>query len=288
MKNGKIYIGKTKTDIEKRFASHLYNARKKINRPLYDSINNHGSENFEIRIIEECSSVEELNAKERFYIKNFNSQHPFGYNMTAGGEGGNTWNKLSDQKRKEASEKLSVSNTGKKRDAIARKNISVGAKKRESQKTPEEKKIIAEKISKTIKELGLGWLYTKNKPGCKGFFLGKNHSEKTKKILSDHRKGKTYEDVYGEIKAVEIKEAQRLRWTGTANPNYIEEMSRNDIRKLYDLVLNNNLKLPELAATFCLSLYTMRLYLRKMNVDNLQEFKKLNTDDRKSIIKEIL
>ena len=41
-------------------------------------------ENFKFEIIEECS-IEELNEKEQYYIKYYNSLVPNGYNLTLGG-----------------------------------------------------------------------------------------------------------------------------------------------------------------------------------------------------------
>ena len=49
-----------------------------------------GVENFSFEVIEECS-IEELNEKEQFYIKKYNSYIDFpnsnGYNLTLGGDG---------------------------------------------------------------------------------------------------------------------------------------------------------------------------------------------------------
>lgn len=49
-------------------------------------MNCYGIDKFHIEIVEECSE-EELNEKEIYYIKKFNSLSPNGYNMTAGGDG---------------------------------------------------------------------------------------------------------------------------------------------------------------------------------------------------------
>lgn len=53
----------------------------------------HGIENFEFGIIEECS-IEELDEKERFYIKYYNS-YLKGYNCDEGGQ--NSESKRGDQ-----------------------------------------------------------------------------------------------------------------------------------------------------------------------------------------------
>lgn len=88
--NGKCYIGQSK-DIFTRWKQHIYNTHyKDINYMITNAINKYGKENFLWEILEECDS-EELNQKEIFYIKEFNSYIGWGdsngYNMTTGGDG---------------------------------------------------------------------------------------------------------------------------------------------------------------------------------------------------------
>jgi len=98
--NGKVYVGKTK-DIDKRWSKHLENAEalrrarevhpnKKIEGThLYNSINHYGSNAFKVTQEDVAFSREELNEKERYYVKELDSMNPDkGYNMTEGGEGG--------------------------------------------------------------------------------------------------------------------------------------------------------------------------------------------------------
>lgn len=90
-KNNKCYIGQTTQTLEQRFQQHIYNAKKHINRYLYDAMNKYGIENFSIICLEECPN-DSLDIKEKYWIKYFQSNNKnFGYNMTEGGEGGNTW-----------------------------------------------------------------------------------------------------------------------------------------------------------------------------------------------------
>lgn len=90
--NGKVYIGKTTCCIEKRFREHLNDSKKNRynKRPLYDAINKYGEENFSIEVVETNIPDEEINEKEIFYIKQFNSYVGFkssnGYNATLGGD----------------------------------------------------------------------------------------------------------------------------------------------------------------------------------------------------------
>ena len=58
--NGKQYVGKTNGIIEKRFQEHISDSKRKRceKRPLYNAMNKYGIENFEIKILEECSAEE--------------------------------------------------------------------------------------------------------------------------------------------------------------------------------------------------------------------------------------
>ena len=118
--NGKIYVGQTRRPLKERIAEHMRQSRRKsyIDR----AIKKHGIENFEISIIEECSSIEEMNEREIFWIKELNCKVPNGYNITDGGLGRivtdeEKANKSKAQKGHSVSEetrrKISIANTGK-------------------------------------------------------------------------------------------------------------------------------------------------------------------------------
>lgn len=76
--NGKVYIGQA-TDIERRFSEH----KKQRKVPIDMYINIFGIDNFDYEIVEECS-LEDLDEKEKFYIKEYNSIEE-GYNYQEGG-----------------------------------------------------------------------------------------------------------------------------------------------------------------------------------------------------------
>lgn len=75
--NGKGYIGQSR-NIEKRWLAHK---ESKEDYPLYKAFRKYGVENFTFQILEECS-IEDLNEKEKFYIKTEHSE----YNQTEGGD----------------------------------------------------------------------------------------------------------------------------------------------------------------------------------------------------------
>lgn len=149
--NGKIYIGKTIKSIEARFKKHLNGAKNKVNRHLYDAMNCYGYENFELTLIETCKTIESLNEREIYWISHYNSISPCGYNMTQGGDGGNTLINWDDERKQKLWESQAKKRTGVKRSDSARKNISDAAKIRESKKTEIEKAETSSKISSTLK-----------------------------------------------------------------------------------------------------------------------------------------
>lgn len=85
--NGNIYIGQS-IDIENRFKTHKSRAfnenEREYEKPLYQAFRKYGLENFSFEIIEECEK-EELNNKEIYYIKFYNSYNN-GYNCSIGGQ----------------------------------------------------------------------------------------------------------------------------------------------------------------------------------------------------------
>ena len=89
--NNKIYIGQTWTTEPQRWQNHIWHAQNNTNNDspyLCNAIRKYGKENFIRKIIDTSDSVEELNNKEIYYIKLFNSTNPdIGYNICLGGDG---------------------------------------------------------------------------------------------------------------------------------------------------------------------------------------------------------
>lgn len=117
--NGKFYIGKRhyrKRDENWYLGSGIY---------LKRAIEKFGRENFKKEIIEWCSSSEEVNLREKFWIAELNALNPkIAYNLAPGGEGGflgeeahkKTSLKLKGRKLpKEVIEKMSKAKKGKKK-----------------------------------------------------------------------------------------------------------------------------------------------------------------------------
>lgn len=83
----RCYIGQSR-NIQKRWLAHknaVYDKKQKsYDYPIYRAIRKYGIENFSFEIIEQCP-VDELNEREKFWIKHFSSYEK-GYNQTPGGE----------------------------------------------------------------------------------------------------------------------------------------------------------------------------------------------------------
>lgn len=78
--NGKFYVGKDAKN------NPTYLGSGKV---LRQSIKKYGRQNFKKEILEECSSLDELEQKEQYWIDKLNAIEK-GYNLTKGGTGGNT------------------------------------------------------------------------------------------------------------------------------------------------------------------------------------------------------
>ena len=167
-----VYIGQTTRNLNKRIWEYksAYNRNIFYNQHLLNAFNKYGWSSFEFSIVDTAIDLDELNAKEIEYIKQYNSNNKeFGYNIELGGK-----NAIPDT---ETLEKMSRSHTGIVQNDIwiSRRIAKAGsddAKKYGKEKTEEEKLNLSInspkywlgkerddetklKISKTKKENGL-------------------------------------------------------------------------------------------------------------------------------------
>lgn len=104
--NGKVYVGQTTHTLSRRFGEHR---RYRTCPAIGAAIQKYGAENFSIEPIYYALDRYELNDKEQFLIKKFNSMYPNGYNLTTGGE--------HFRMSKESAAKISVAMKGKRHGA---------------------------------------------------------------------------------------------------------------------------------------------------------------------------
>lgn len=87
--NNKIYIGKTKRDVQRRFTEHLTESRAK-NSPTYNyclsrAIRKWGENAFDFAILAEDVPLDKLDLIEAHYIDMYDSSNPeIGYNISKG------------------------------------------------------------------------------------------------------------------------------------------------------------------------------------------------------------
>ena len=164
------YVGQTIRTLKQRKSSHLSSSKKGSTYYLHRAIRKYGAENFKWEVIYNASSEEELNEKETYFIKEYNTNSQDGYNLTEGGRGIRGWkhSELTKEKIKQC----------------AIKNNSAQYLKKFVQSEEGRKKISLMQLGKTY-EMKFG-------------------KEKAKQMIKD--KQRLYNDKYGLQKSSEIRE----------------------------------------------------------------------------------
>ena len=89
--NDKIYIGK------KHSTTFLGNKYLGSGIRLSQAVNKYGRDAFHVEMLQEASSLKELNELEKYYIEKYKSQNSdIGYNISPGGDGGSVWGDASN------------------------------------------------------------------------------------------------------------------------------------------------------------------------------------------------
>lgn len=84
-----LYIGKTTKTITDRFDIHVKKS-KTVDTYLYRAFRKYGIAAFVIEVVEYVTDPSLLDDREKHWIRYLNTSIPVGYNMTSGGEGGDT------------------------------------------------------------------------------------------------------------------------------------------------------------------------------------------------------
>lgn len=88
--NSKAYVGMTKRSLKQCWREHIRNARvNKDEMLIYSAIRKYGPEAFEVSMLQECTTIEEMKNAEPRWIEKLGTHASLGcgYNMTFGGEG---------------------------------------------------------------------------------------------------------------------------------------------------------------------------------------------------------
>lgn len=96
--DGKRYIGQTVKYLKVRWGEH--NQKNQTGcRALHRALMKYGKDNFTVSVLSRCANMEEMNHREQYYIKLFNTLAPNGYNLTTGGKN----RKVSEETKKRIS-----------------------------------------------------------------------------------------------------------------------------------------------------------------------------------------
>jgi group I intron endonuclease len=255
--NGKIYIGQHSSK-----ELDLYYGSGKL---IKYAIDNYGIENFERTILERCSTKDDLNDREKFWIKEKNSIIN-GYNLTNGGTGGdnsqfinysdewiekqkqnakNYWDNLSDDDRNDRSQKVVGENNpmfGKqsfwKGKKIPKEIVQKSIDNRRSyigDQNPNWKGGVSKKKCKCGNDISSNTetcAECVDRSGINNSFFGKHHSEETKKKLSEKRKGKKPPNITPVIIDNIVYEslAEASRQTGIPSPTILWRIKSKNIK----------------------------------------------------------
>lgn len=183
--NGKRYVGQTVQTLKRRFQQHCRRSKGKRDfSVLKSAIQKYGKENFEIKILSRCDSIEEMNHRESYYIILLKTACPSGYNMDSGG-----LNKIPSL---ESREKMSKAGKGRVLTEEHKTKIS------ESQKGVPRKKWTSEQKRKASEARKL-------KPHNSG-----PKTEETKKLMSRLAQIRESDPLYKE-KRIEWSKKRRVR-----------------------------------------------------------------------------
>lgn len=252
VQNSKVYVGKTEALLILRIRRHCAEVRKGTNRYLYDAIRHYGWDAFLVEVIEICSSKEELDEREIFWITTLKTtDKQFGYNMTEGGEGGGFTS--------EALKKSADKRRGKPISDEVKKKISDGNKGKTNPISQETKKKISATLTgrmppKPIHEI------MKGKPGAR---LGAKHTEEAKALMSFHQTGHPrWTDEQKKKMSIDRKGVGNAFWIDVSKDNLV-------------LAIKNGATLKELSVILSVSIPTVLSKIKYLlGIDGLREARK--------------
>ena len=158
------YIGFTSREIDDRLWEHINDSKKGSKLIFHQAIRKYGIDEFSTRLLDETSTQEHAKVLEIFYIKLHNTYRD-GYNMTSGGDGGDTLSNHPD--------KINIG-----------KRISLG----QSNMSPESKKRMNEGKRRVGKDNGM---FGVHRYGKENPFYGGTHTEEAKQEISAKSKIRT-------------------------------------------------------------------------------------------------
>lgn len=192
--NFKTYVGQRKSN--KKWNEDSYMGSGKL---LKLAQSKYGIENFEKFLIQYCSTKEETDAAEKFWIKEYRSRGKAQYNIADGGQG------YDGPRSEETKRKISESEKGKYVSEETRKKMSKVHKGRKPSEETKKKMSearkghpVSEETRKKISEAQKGKHPSEESNRKRSETLkGKHFSEETKRKMSEAKKGKHWKLVDG-------------------------------------------------------------------------------------------
>jgi group I intron endonuclease len=120
--NNKSYIGYTKTSIATRLKQHIRAAKKGQKTYFSNAIRKYGTDNIITECVEilDCENNTLPQKREKYWIEFYDSFEN-GYNLTKGGEGGDTWTK--NPNKEETRKKLKETSTGRRHTSTTKNKM---------------------------------------------------------------------------------------------------------------------------------------------------------------------
>jgi len=221
--NGKFYVGQDSKNNPEYYGS---------GNLLKRAIKKHGKQNFIKETLEVCSTQEQLNEREKYWIKETKARE-LGYNIAEGGTGGNTYTEETKQKvsqffkgryisaetiekRKRVREERKRQNPDAYKLSEEQKRV-IGDFHRGKEISEEQRKKLSERMknftnySSEFLEMQKG----ENKKGEKGSMWGKKHTPETKNKMSESHKKNPARYWLSKKQSSESIEKRRQKQIGT-------------------------------------------------------------------------
>lgn len=212
--NGKIYIGQHKSQV---FDRDYHGSGKLIRR----AFEKYGIENFKTELLKWCETRSDINKYEKIYIHIYHSNDlAVGYNISKGGDGGDTFSGLTDDEKEHRRKKMKMSMSG--RIVINNGEIEKYVKSDELQHylesgytegylhTPERDRIRSESKKKFYREhpdFRNSSMFEKGSSG----FTGK-HTEETKEKIRQKLVGTKQSEETRKLKSQLLRERYASGW----------------------------------------------------------------------------